>query len=198
MAHMLPSTCFELISGEVPKIVSDFSERQWYVIYCKPQKEAYAQFHLQSKGLEVFFPKLLLPEISKIRKRVVPLFPNYLFAHLLISSTEYLYAAWSPGVRRIVSFNGCPAPIDEQIVKFFIGQANHEGIIAARTNLRAGQEVRIAGGPLDGLVGIMQEPPDARGRVKILLTLLNRQTNVEVPIQFIRTGWVASGPSAAI
>jgi transcription elongation factor/antiterminator RfaH len=179
-------------------MVANYSEREWYVIYCKPHKEAYAQFHLQSKGLDVFFPKLLLPNVSKTRKRIVPLFPNYLFAHLLISSTEYFYATWSPGVRRIVSFNGCPAPIDGQIVKFFMEQADQDGIIPARTNLRAGQEVRITGGPLDGLVGIMQEPPNARGRVKMLLTLLNRQTNVEVPIQFIRTGWVAFGPSAAI
>jgi len=178
--------------------MADFSERHWYVIYSKPQKEAYAQFHLQSKGLEVFFPRLLLPEASKVRKRVVPLFPSYLFARLLINSEEYLYAAWSPGVRRVVSFNGRPAPIDEQIVNFFIRQANQEGIIPARTNLRPGQEIQITGGPFDGLVGIMQELPNARGRVKILLTLLNRQTNVEIPIQFLRTGWVALQPSAAI
>ena len=178
--------------------MSDCGERQWYVVYCKSQKEAYAQFHLQSKGLEVFFPRLLLPEASKKHKRIVPLFPNYLFVRLQIFSAEYFYAAWSPGVRRIVSFNGCPAPIDEQIIGFFMQQADQDGIIPARTNLKAGQEVRITGGPLDGLIGIMQEPPDARGRVRILLTLLNRQTNVEVPVQFIKSGWVASAPSGAI
>jgi transcriptional antiterminator RfaH len=178
--------------------MSHLAERQWYVIYSKPQKEGYAQFHLQSKGLEVFFPRLLLPEASKKRKRIVPLFPNYLFVRLQIGSAEFFYAAWSPGVRRLVSFNGCPASIDEEVVDFFMQQADQEGLIPARTNLKAGQEVRITGGPLDGLVGIMQEPPNARGRVKILLNLLNRQTNVEVPVQFIDSGWVASAPSVEI
>jgi transcription elongation factor/antiterminator RfaH len=180
------------------RIVPDFVDRQWYVVYCKPQKERYAQFHLESKQLQVFFPRLLLPEGSKSRKRIVPLFPNYLFVNLHILSEECFYVTWSPGVKRIVSFNGCPAPIDAQIITFFIQQADQEGIIPARTNLKAGQEVRITGGPLDGLIGILQEPPNASGRVKILLKLLNRETRVEVPIQFIKSGWVASAPSVEI
>ena len=173
-------------------------ERQWYAVYSKPQKESYALFHLRSKGLEVFFPRLLLPEASKKRRRIVPLFCNYLFVRLQIHSAEYFYAAWSPGVRRIVSFNGYPASIDDKIISFFMQQADQEGIIPAQTNLKAGQEVRITGGPFDGLAGIMQEPPDARGRVKILLELLNRQTRVEVPMQYINSGWVASAPSVEI
>jgi transcriptional antiterminator RfaH len=175
--------------------VSDSTERQWYVVYSKPQKEGYAQFHLRAKGLEVFFPRLLLPEASKKRKRIVPLFPNYLFVRLHIKSAEYFYATWSPGVSRIVSFNGCPASIDEDIITFFMQQADSEGIIFARSNLKAGQEVRITGGPLDGLMGILDEPPNARGRVKILLKLLNRETRIEVPIQFVQTEWVACTPA---
>lgn len=175
----------------------DFAERQWYVVYCKPQKERYAQFHLQSKGLQVFFPKLLLPETS-MRKCIVPLFPNYLFVHLQILSEEYSYVTWSPGVKRIVSFNGYPAPIDEQVVSFFMKQSDQEGIIPARTTLKAGQEVRITGGPLDGLIGILQEPPNGSRRVKLLLKLLNRETSVEIPIQFVKAGWITSFPSAAI
>ena len=58
--------------------------------------------------------------------------------------------------------------------------------------LRIGQQVAIDGGPFDGLVGIIQEPPNARGRVKILLQLLNRPTKVDVPVQFIKASWVAS------
>jgi transcriptional antiterminator RfaH len=178
--------------------MSHSSERHWYVVYSKPQKEVYAQFHLRLKGVETFFPQLLVPNASRSRRRIIPLFPNYLFVRLEITSPEYFYVTWSPGVRRIVSFNGCPASIDEQIVDFFMRQADEEGIIRARSNLKTGQEVRITGGPLGGLVGVLQEPPDGKGRVKILLNLLNRQTNVEVPLQFIETGWVASASISAI
>jgi transcriptional antiterminator RfaH len=174
--------------------MSHSPERQWYVVYSKPQKEDCAQFHLQSKGLKVFFPRLLLPESAKRHKRLVPLFPSYLFVRFAIRSDEYHYATWSPGVSRVVAFNGVPVSIEDEIVEFLMQQSDDQGIIAARSNLRAGQEVRITGGPFDGLVGIIQEPPSAKGRVKILLTLLNRPTKVDVPIRFVKSEWVASEP----
>src|SRR5688500_15194073 len=145
------------------------SERQWYVVYSKPQKEDYARFHLSCKGLEVFFPQLLFPYSAKKRKRLVPLFPNYLFVRLTLFSEEFSYAKWSPGVSRFVSFNGVPACIHDSIVDFFMSQINGDGVIEARPNLRSGQEVRITGGPFDGLVGIIQDALNAKGRIKILL-----------------------------
>jgi transcription elongation factor/antiterminator RfaH len=166
------------------------AERQWYVLYTKPQKEEYARFHLSSKGLDVFFPQLLFPQSAKKRKRRVPLFPNYLFVRLSFFSDELSYARWSPGVSRIVSFNGVPAALDEDVVTFIMRQANSEGIITARSKLKAGEAVRVSRGPFQGVVGIIQEPPNARGRVKILLELLSRQVRAEVPVEYVEGGWV--------
>ncbi len=163
--------------------------RRWYVIYSKPHKEEFAGIHLRQKGLEVFFPRLLVPESLQKRRRIVPLFPNYLFVRIEISK-EYHYVLWSPGVKRLVGFNGNPTPLDEEIMDFLMQQANSDGIITARSNLRTGQEVQISGGPFDGLVGVIQEPPSAKGRVKVLLKLLSRQVNVEVPVRFVKSGWV--------
>ena len=168
------------------------SERQWYVVYSKPQKEEYARFHLSLKGVEVFFPQLLFPLLANKRKRLVPLFPNYLFVRLNLFSEEFSYAKWSPGVSRILSFNGVPASIDDSIVEFLMTHVNGDGVIEARPRLRSGQEVRITGGPFDGLVGIIQEPPNAKGRIKILLQLLNRTTKVDVPVQFVQADWITS------
>ncbi len=167
-------------------------ERQWYTVYSKPQKEEFAQLQLRLKGLEVFLPKLLLPNCGTKRKRIVPLFPNYLFARINIHSAEYGYTIWSPGVKRIVSFNGSPAPMDSDIVDYLMKQTNTEGLIPARSNLRVGQEIRIDGGPFDGLTGIIQEPPNAKGRVKVLLRLLNRPTKAEIPVELVNSGWVGA------
>lgn len=166
-----------------------FPEMQrWYVVYSKPHKEEVARFHLESKGLEVFFPRLLLPE-SRSRKRIVPLFPNYLFVRIDLSE-KYHYVLWSPGVKRFIGFNGSPTPLDDNIVDFLMQQASDEGILTARSNLKVGQQVQISGGPFDGLVGIIEEPPNPKGRVKVLLNLLSRQVKAEVPVQFVRSGWV--------
>ena len=165
--------------------------RQWYVVYSKPRKEEFAQFNLQLKGLEVFFPRLLLPQPLSKRRRIVPLFPNYLFVR--IHSRECHHVLWSPGVKHLLGCKGVLTPLDEEIVAFLMRQATPDGILTARSSLTAGQEVRITGGPFDGLAGTIQDPPDPRGRVRVLMELLNRQVKVEVPVQFVKSGWVVEG-----
>jgi len=173
-------------------MLANIPDRQWYVVYSKPRREEFAQAHLQRKGLEVFFPQLALPYPRPRQGHIVPLFPNYLFVRLQLPE-EYNYAIWSPGVKTIVSFNGVPSPIDEAIVLFLKEQANAQGVIQGRSNLTVGQEVRIKGGPLDGLIGIIQDPPDARGRVGVLMQLLSRQVKVAVPLQFVENNSILVG-----
>jgi transcriptional antiterminator RfaH len=164
-------------------------QRDWYVVYSKPHKEEQAQFHLRMKNLDVFFPRLDLVRVAEKRKRVIPLFPNYLFVRIHLP-TEFHYVSWSPGVKRIVSFGDRPIPLDERVVDFLRQQTDPEGVIRARSQLRPGQEVEIRGGPFDGLIAIIQDPPDAKGRVKILLTLLSRQITVKLGVEFIKGEWV--------
>ena len=173
-------------------ISSHDQNQQWFVIYSKPQNEEVAQFHLKQKGVEVFFPRLLLPKSSQKRKLVIPLFPNYLFVRINLW-THYYSVLWSPGVKNFVSFNDTPAPLDENIAECLLGGANAEGIIAAQSNLSVGQEVRIRGGSFDGLVGMLQDVPDAKGRVKVLMKLLNREIKVQIPAHMVTGSWVPQG-----
>src|SRR5215470_7324216 len=163
--------------------------RLWYVVYSKPRREGFAQTQLHRKGLEVFFPRLASPHCQTGQGQCVPLFPNYLFVRLQLPE-EYNYALWSPGVKTIVSFNGAPAPIDEKIIDFLRQKSSPEGLIGVQPHFAIGQEVRINGGPLDGLLGIIQNPPNARGRVGVLMQLLNRQIKIDVPVHCLAAPWM--------
>jgi transcriptional antiterminator RfaH len=165
-------------------------QRDWYVVYSKPHKEEQAQFHLRMKNLDVFFPRLDLVRVAEKRKRIIPLFPNYFFVRIHLP-TEFHYVSWSPGVKRIVSFGERPIPLDDRVVSFLKQQTDTEGVIRAHSQLRPGQEVEIRGGPFDGLIAVIQDPPDAKGRVKILLRLLSRQISVKLGVEFIKGEWVA-------
>jgi transcriptional antiterminator RfaH len=168
------------------------NERHWYVVYSKPHKENAAKFHIAAKGLEVFFPRLLLPRSARKTHAIIPLFPNYLFVRMNVETEEYAYVSWSPGVSRVIGFNGRPAPMDEEVLSFLQSKSDPDGIIKAESKLRSGQEVRITDGPFTGLMGIIRNPPDAKGRVKVLLNLLNRPAAVDLPIEFIETTWSAA------
>jgi transcription antitermination factor NusG len=171
--------------------------RDWYVVYSKPHKEDQVCFHLGLKGIESFFPRLQLPAGGRAKKRVTPLFPNYLFVRIDLA-TEAHFVVWSPGVKRIVSFSERPAPLQDGIVGFLQRQADSAGIIQARSRLTAGERVEITGGPFNGFVGLIENPPNAKGRVKILLQLLSRQISVKLGVEFIRKESVAFVPAATL
>ena len=164
------------------------TQPQWYVVYSKPAREAYAHDHLTRKGLEVFFPRLELPARLLGHRMLVPLFPNYLFVRLRLPD-DYYAVIWCPGVRRLVSFNGFPAPVDDEAVEFLRQQATADGALTAHSTLTAGVQVQVTSGPLAGLSGILQDPPDAKGRIRILMKLLNRDMRVMVPLHQVKSGW---------
>ena len=164
--------------------------RDWYVVYSKPRKEEQVQFHLRLKGIESFFPRLQLPR----KRAITPLFPNYLFVRLDIFAEAH-FVVWSPGVKRIVSCSDTPIPVNEGVVQFLQERADATGVIQAQSQLNAGQQVEITGGPFHGFVGIIQNPPNAKGRVRVLLKLLSRQISVKLGVEFIREPSVAIAPS---
>jgi transcription antitermination factor NusG len=94
-------------------------------------------------------------------------------------------------VKKLVSFGGGPSPVENNVVDFLKEQADQQGVIVAKSNLKVGDEVQISDGPFKGLVGIIQEPPDTKSRVKVLMAILSRQVQVEVPAGYIKIGWVA-------
>jgi len=165
--------------------------KRWYVASTKPRSEQIAHFHLLGRGIEAYYPKLFLPIANRSGRQLIPLFPNYLFVRIDMSSSEYSQVEWCQGVKRLVRFGGVPPPVEDSVIDFLRAQADARGVIVARTNLKPGDEVRIAKGPFKGLAGIMQEPPDARSRVKVLMAILSREVQVEVPIDYVEVAWIA-------
>jgi transcriptional antiterminator RfaH len=173
------------------------TQRNWYVVYSKPRKEEQVQLHLGLKGIESFFPRLQVPASVSRKKGITPLFPNYLFIRVNLA-TESHYVIWSPGVKRIVSFSDTPIPLEDSVVQFLREKANAQGVIQAHSQLKPGQQVEITGGPFDGFTGIIENRPNAKGRVKILLKLLSRQISVKLGVEFVRNQSVGIVPALTI
>ena len=170
--------------------------KKWYAVLTKPHNEGIAQIYLTRKEIEVFFPKLYLPIPTRVGRQIVGLFPSYLFVRIDASSAEYSQVVWCRGVKRLISFGGTPAVVDDGLINFLREQAGPHGVIVAKSNIKIGDEVQITKGPFKGLVGVIQQPPDSQSRVKVLMALLSRDVHVEVPTAYLNIGWVAPCPSA--
>src|SRR5438445_11175705 len=99
--------------------VSEY-DNQWCAVYTKPQREEFAELNLRRRGVETFYPKLLLPNSAQRKRRVVSLFPNYLFVRFETFSDEYNSVSWCPSVKLLSSLNVIIAIIDASLVVFNI------------------------------------------------------------------------------
>jgi transcriptional antiterminator NusG len=162
----------------------DASSLRWYVIGAKTRREQFAQEQLARRNVATFLPRIVEPSRLDGRPVIAPLFPGYLFVHIDLEE-QYIDVVWTPGVRKFIGFGAVPSPLDDSVVQFLQERTGQEGILRALPVLRSGELVRITRGPLEGLVGIIENPCPGRGRVRVLMELLRRQTLVEVPQQII-------------
>lgn len=141
----------------VPFIESAPEEPCWYAIQTRCRFEKKAATQLQNKGIETFLPLVKQVHRWSDRRQVVeqPLFPGYGFVRLSDSPACRLRVLQTVGVSGFVMMNGFPVPVPEQQLEDVRLLLAHEIACRAYPFLKAGQRVRIRGGCLDALEGIL-------------------------------------------
>jgi transcriptional antiterminator RfaH len=157
---------------------------QWFAVNTKPKNEDLAVAHLEAKGVEVFLPKIPVRRKrgSKKVSLMEPLFPGYLFVHIAPVTKLVNQVNWTPGVRRLLCAGDTPVPVPDaaiDLIRQRVGPRDHQTPKPER-EFPTGSRVAIRHGPFAGLVGIIEKPVSGRGRVRVLLELLQRQMTVEV------------------
>lgn len=141
----------------VPFIESTAEEARWYAIQTRCRFEQKAATQLQNKGIETFLP--LVKEIHRWSDRrqivQVPLFPRYGFVRLSDSPAHQLRVLQTVGVTGFVMMKGSPVPVPEQQLEDVRLLLAREISCRAYPFLKVGQRVRIRGGCLDGLEGVL-------------------------------------------
>ncbi len=154
---------------------------RWYAAYTCARHEKQVSRQLRDRDIDYFLP--LYPSVRrwKDRRKEVefPLFPGYIFVH--IGEIERLRVLQVPGVAHLISFNGRPAPLDDnEIEALRNGIAN--GICPEpHPYLKAGRRVRVKYGPLAGVEGFLVRRKD-KFRVVISIDLIMRSIAAEVQV----------------
>jgi transcription antitermination factor NusG len=131
--------------------------QNWYAVHTQARHERVIAQRLREQGVNTFLP--LVTEVhrwSDRRKSVeLPLFGCYLFVKLSPASDERLRVLRIDGVFKFVGDRGMGTPIAEaqiDAVRTLIGQQIPRHV---HPFLQIGQRVRVRGGALDGVEGIL-------------------------------------------
>ena len=129
----------------------------WFAVQTKPRHEKKVNSELAEKGLESFLP------LHRERRRWsdrqkwvdVPLFSNYLFVRIAEETESRTRVLRTSGVVRLVGAPGRGTPLpDEQIEN--LQTIVSEGVpLASHSYLKVGERVRVSGGTLNGIEGVL-------------------------------------------
>lgn len=154
---------------------------KWYAIQTRPRHEKKVNVQLHAKGVEGFLPLVTEKHKWSDRSKIVqqPLFACYMFVHIPDSNERRMSVLSSEGVCWFVGDRGKGLPIpDKQIqdIQTILG-----GTIpfAPYPFIRVGQRVRIHGGCLDGVEGILVSK-DSEQTVVVSVELLRRSLAVRI------------------
>jgi transcription antitermination factor NusG len=158
---------------------SDEPAVRWYALTTKPQHEKRAVKALEIKGFQTFLPLYKSRRQWSDRKKVLelPLFPGYVFCRL--TPETRLGAITTPNVTSVVGTGNRPCPVPDEEIEAVRAMAASGLPLEAWRYLEVGQRVRIEGGPLDGLTGILALEKGA-ARVVVNVSILQRSVAVEI------------------
>ena len=164
----------QVATGEV------LEQSRWYAVRTRSRHEKLVARQLESQGIRSFLPVTnKIHQWSDRRKEVQePLFSGYAFVHLNHSSGDRVRVLKTQGVVNFVGVQGVGIPIPDQEIE------NINTLLSSRVSyhehpfLYVGQKVRVCGGALDGLEGVLTENSDRS--LVISVGLIQRSLSVRV------------------
>lgn len=154
---------------------------QWYAIRTRSRHEKMVAEQLERQGIEGFLPlvKHTRKWSDRMKEVELPLFSGYNFVRVALSSRDRLRVLQTHGVAGFVGLSGCGTAIPESQIQDIRTVLASQVPFEEQPYLRVGQRVRVRGGALDGVEGILSAQNDDRSIV-ISLEPIQRSLSVRV------------------
>ena len=163
--------------------------KHWYVVYTRTGMERMAMGHLENQGYTVYLPQRLKERrhARRIDTIKTPLFPRYLFVELDLSTDRWHAINGTYGVTYLITMGDRPSAVPPAIVETIRARENAEGLveITEPCPYETGDVIEITQGALADQTGIFKCGDD-RQRVTLLLSLLGREMEVNLPANAVR------------
>jgi len=159
-------------------------EPAWYALYTRHQHEKTVAHILSRKGFEVFLPLYTTVHRWKDRQKrlSLPLYPSYVF--LRDSLERKLQILTTPGLHSIVGTADGPQPIPDYEIDAVKRVIESSVAVEPHPFLQCGDRVRVLGGPLEGIEGILVRKKNSF-RLVLSVEMLMKSIAVEVDASLV-------------
>lgn len=153
----------------------------WYAIRTRSRHEKVAERQLRAQGIDAFSPAISQIRQWSDRRKVVesPLFAGYAFVRIVHSPEERVRVLRTQGVVELVGAQGLGIPIPSEQIDAVRAIVAGNLPVAQHVFLKVGQRVRVRGGSLDGVEGILVSQNGSRNLV-ISVEPIQRSLSIQI------------------
>lgn len=164
--------------------------RRWYVIHtysgyeenvARNLKQRVESFDMQDKIYNVLVPTEKKIKIKNGKRQNIEekIFPGYVLVDMVVTDDSWYVVRNTPNVTGFVGSGTTPTPVDQKeidalVKRMQITEPTHT------IDVQLHDAVRVTDGPFKNMEGKVSEVDEARGKVKVLVSLFGRETPVEL------------------
>jgi transcription antitermination factor NusG len=176
------STTNQLWKFPVPSAVVGQTIENWYAVQTRARHEKAVAHRLSERGVNTFLPTVTEVHRWKDRKKTIelPLFDCYLFVKLMPTNEERQRVLRTDSVLGLVGTDRLGTPIPNEQIDAIRILIDEQLPCCSHPFLKIGQRVRIRGGALDGLEGILLS---RKGNRKLIVSVDAMQRSLAVQIE---------------
>lgn len=165
-------------------------EKHWYVLHTYSGYEDSVVSNLRqridSMGMDDKIFDVIVPKEKKIKirdgKRATveeKIFPGYVLVQMIVTDDSWYVVRNTPNVTGFVGSGTIPSPISDDEVKTI---QKRMGLDEPKYKIEfiVGDLLRVMDGPFKGYEGKVSEIDEAKGKIKVLISIFGRETPVEL------------------
>jgi transcriptional antiterminator NusG len=164
--------------------------RAWYVIHTYSGYEDNVARNLkqriESMDMQDLIFDVMVPIEKKIKiktgKRTVveeKIYPGYVLVEMMVTDASWYVVRNTPNVTGFIGLGTTPTPVDPaeiEMLKKRMGVAEPK----YKIDVKVGDSIKVIDGPFKDFDAKVDEVDDAKGRVKVLVSIFGRETPVEL------------------
>ena len=164
--------------------------RRWYAIHTysgyeenvvRNLKQRIESMDMEDKIFNVLIPTEKKIKIKNGQRKIVTekIYPGYVLVDMVVNDDSWYVVRNTPNVTGFIGLGTIPTPLSDDEVEFL---QKRMGVDEPKYkfDVEAGSPVQIVDGPFKNFEGKVSEVDEARGKVKVMVSMFGRETPVEL------------------
>ena len=180
----------ETVEPEEVKPHSPSDDAKWYIVHtysghenkvAKSLKQRLESMGFENRIFDIIVPTRDTVKVTSGKKETVKekIFPGYVLVKMILDDESWLLVRTTQGVTAFIGAGNKPTPIsDKEVIAIQKFMATEEPLY--KTAFVTGEAVKIVDGPFTDFLGTIDNIDEAKGKLKVLVSIFGRETPVEL------------------